>query len=164
MGRSEALKGPAILDLTQPTAFVTQDRFFALGMGCPSPNIAVKFPVLRHPLPYRPSRSSKEYEAKRYHLLEDVLLADVVDELCALDLEGEENWEDILLHSHNQRGGRRQTAVGTVNKWLPPGTQVAFAAHFGRPFPSARRRGGQGAPVGGSEGGTPMEGLPMAPP
>ena len=51
MGRREALKGPAIPDLTQPTIFVTQDDYFALGMGCPSPDIAVKYPVSRHPLP-----------------------------------------------------------------------------------------------------------------
>ena len=35
VGRREALKGPAIPDLTQPTISVTQDDFFALGMGCP---------------------------------------------------------------------------------------------------------------------------------
>ena len=42
-----------------------------------------------------------------------------MDELCALHLEGEGNWEDILLQGHNQDGGRRQTAPGTVDKWLP---------------------------------------------
>ena len=36
-----------------------------------------------------------------------------------MHLEGDENWEDILLQGHNQGGGRRQTAPGTVNKWLP---------------------------------------------
>ena len=36
-----------------------------------------------------------------------------------MHLEGDEIWEDILLQGHNQRGGRRQTAPGTVNKWLP---------------------------------------------
>ena len=40
VGRRETLKGPAIPDLTQPTICVTQDAFFALGMGCPSPHIA----------------------------------------------------------------------------------------------------------------------------
>ena len=52
-------------------------------------------------------------------MLEDVLPADLVDALCALDLEGEENWEDILLQGRNQGGGCRQTAPGTVDKWLP---------------------------------------------
>ena len=37
-----------------------------------------------------------------------------------LKLEGEENWEDILPRGHNQCGGRRQTAPGTVDKWFPP--------------------------------------------
>ena len=41
MGRRVILKGPAIPDLTQPTIFVTQDTFFALSMGCSSPDIAV---------------------------------------------------------------------------------------------------------------------------
>ena len=37
VGRRETLKGPAIRDLRQPTIFVTQNAFFALGMGrCPS--------------------------------------------------------------------------------------------------------------------------------
>ena len=35
VGRREALKGRAIPDLTQPTIPVTQEDFFALGMGCP---------------------------------------------------------------------------------------------------------------------------------
>ena len=63
VGRREALKAPAIPDLTQPTIFVTQDAFFALGMGCPSPDIAAKYPVSRHPLPDPPSRTPEEYEA-----------------------------------------------------------------------------------------------------
>ena len=104
----------------QPTDFVTQDAFFALGMGCPSPDITVKYPVSRHPLPDPPSRYPKGYEARGYRLLEDVLPADLVDELCALDLEGEENWEDNLVQGHNQGGGHRQTAPGTLDKWLPP--------------------------------------------
>ena len=54
-----------------------------------------------------------------YRLVEDVLPGDLVDQLCAVHLEGDENWEDILLQGHNQGGGRRQTAPGTVNKWLP---------------------------------------------
>ena len=45
VGRREALKGPDIPDLTQPTISVTQDDVFALGMGCPLPDIAVKYPV-----------------------------------------------------------------------------------------------------------------------
>ena len=108
MGRRESLKGPAIPDLTQPTTFVRQDAFFALGMGCPSPHIAVKYPVSRHPLPDPPSRTPEEYEATGYHLVEDILPPDLVDQLCALQLEGEENWEDILLQGHNQGGGRQQ--------------------------------------------------------
>ena len=37
--------------------------------------------------------------------MEDILPGDLVDQLCALHLEGEENWEDILLKGHNQGGG-----------------------------------------------------------
>ena len=65
-GRRETLKGPAIRDLTQSTIFVTQYTFFALGMACPSPGIAIKYPVSRHPLPDPPSRTSEEYEATGY--------------------------------------------------------------------------------------------------
>ena len=36
VGRREALKRPAIPDVTQSTDFVTQETFFALGMGCTS--------------------------------------------------------------------------------------------------------------------------------
>ena len=118
MGWHETLKGPAIPDLTQPTIFVTRDAFFALGMGCLSPDMAVNYPVSRHPLPDPPSRTPEEYEATGYCLVHDILVADLVHELCSLQLEGEENWEDILLHGHTQGGGRRQTAPGTVNKWL----------------------------------------------
>ena len=82
MGRRETLKGPAIPDLTQPTIFVTQDAFFALGMGCParrpSPDIAVKYPVSRHPLPDPPSRTPEEYEATGYRLVGDILPGDLV--------------------------------------------------------------------------------------
>ena len=106
-------------DLTHPTIFVTQDEFFALGMGCPSPDIAVKYPVSRHPLPDPPSRTPEEYEATGYRLVEDIPPGDLVDQLCAVHLEGDENWEEILLQGHNQGGGRQQTAPGTVNKWLP---------------------------------------------
>ena len=103
--------------------FVTHDAFFALGMGCPSPHIAVKYPVSRHPLPDPPSWTPEEYEATGYRLVENILSTDEVDELCALQLEGEENWEDILLQGHKEGGGRRQTALGTVNKWLSPGSK-----------------------------------------
>ena len=120
VGRRETLKGPAILDLTQPTIFVTQDAFFALGMGCPPPSIAVKYPVSRHLLPDPPSRTPEGYEATGYRLVGDILPGDLVDQLCAVHLEGDENWEDILLQGHNQGGGRWQTAPGTMNKWLPP--------------------------------------------
>ena len=44
---------------------------------------------------------------------------DLVDQLCAVHLEGDENGKDILLQGHNQGAGRRQTAPGTVNNWLP---------------------------------------------
>ena len=106
VGRREALKGPAIPDLTQPTISVTQEDILALGMGCPSPNIAVKYPVSRHPLPDPPSRTPEEYEATGYRLVEDILPGDLVDRLCAVHLDGEENWEDILLQGHHQGGGR----------------------------------------------------------
>ena len=119
VGRRETLKGPAIPDLTHPTIFVTQGAFFALGMGCVSPDIALKYPVSRHPMPDPPSSTPEEYEATGYRLVEDILPSDLVDRLCALQLEGDENWEDVLLQGHNQGGGRRQTAPGTVNKWLP---------------------------------------------
>ena len=135
VGRREALKGPAIRDLTQPTISVTQDDFFALGMGCPSPDIAMKYPVSRHPLPDPRSRTPDEYEATGYRLLEDILPGDLVDQLCALHLEGEENWEDILLQGHNQGGGRRQTAPGTVDKWLPSDIQWRLRRILGDLFP-----------------------------
>ena len=65
MGRRETLTGPAIPDLTRffVTIFVTQDAFFVLGMGCPSPDIAVKYLVSRHPLPDPPFKTPEEYEA-----------------------------------------------------------------------------------------------------
>ena len=140
VGRREALKGPAIPDLTQPTISVTQDDFFALGMGCPSPDIAVKYrclgdPVSRHPLPDPPSRTPEEYEATGYRLVEDILPGDLVDQLCALHLEGEENWEDILLHGHNQGGGRRQAAPGTVEQWFPSNIKWRLLRILGNLFP-----------------------------
>ena len=119
MGRCETLKGPAIPNWTQPTFFVTQDTFFALGMGCPSPEIALKYPVSRHPLPDPPSGTPEEYEAIGYRSVQVIVPGDLVDQLCAVHLEGDENWEDILLQGHNQGGWRRQTAPGTVNKSLP---------------------------------------------
>ena len=87
VGWREALKGPAIPHLTQPTISVTQDHFFALGMGCPSPNIAEKYPVSRHSLPDSPSRTPEEYEVTGYRLVEDILPGNLVDQLCALHLE-----------------------------------------------------------------------------
>ena len=119
VGGRETWKGPAIPDLAQPTIFVPQDAFFALGMGCPSQDIAVKYPVSRHPFPDPPSRTPEEYEATSYRFVEDILPPDLLDQLCAVQLEGDENREDILLQGHNQGGGRWQTAPGTVNKWLP---------------------------------------------
>ena len=119
VGWRETLKGPAIPDLTQPTIFVTRDAFFALGMGCPSPDIAAKYPVSCHLLPDPPSRTPEAYEATGYRLVEEILPRDLLDQLCAVHLEGDENWEDILLQGHNQGGGRRQIAPGTVSKWLP---------------------------------------------
>ena len=53
-------------------------------------------------------------------MVEEILPRDLVDQLFAVHLEGDENGEDILLQGHNQGGGRRQTAPATVNKWLPP--------------------------------------------
>ena len=135
MGWREALKGPAIPDLTQPTISVTQDDFFALGMGCPLPDIALKYPVSRHPLPDPPSRTPEEYEATGYRLVEDILPGDLVDQLCALHLEGEENWEDIVLQGHNQGGGHRQTAPGTVDKWLPSDIKWRLVRILGDLFP-----------------------------
>ena len=88
-------------------------------MGCPSPDIAVKYPVSRHPLPDAPSRTPEDYEARGYRWVEDILPGDLLDQLCAKHWEGDENWEDILLQGQNPGGGRRQTAPGTVNKWLP---------------------------------------------
>ena len=76
-------------------------------MGCPSPDIAVKYRVWRHPLPDSPSRSPREYDAATYRLSEDVLPPDLIDALCARYLEGDENCEDVLLQGHNQGGGRR---------------------------------------------------------
>ena len=111
VGRRETFKGLSIPDLTQPTIFVTHDEFFALRTGCPSPNIAVKYPVSHHLLPGPPSRTPEEYEATCYRLVEDVLPGDLVDQFCAVHLEGDENWEDILLQGHNQGGGRRQFAI-----------------------------------------------------
>ena len=86
VGRRETLKGPAISDLAHPIFFLTQDTFFALGIGCLSPDIAVKYPVSRHPLPEPPSRTPEEYEATSCRLVEDFLPPDLVDELCAVQL------------------------------------------------------------------------------
>ena len=119
VGWREALKEPAIPDVTEPTFFVAQVAFCALDMGCPSPDIVVKYPLSRYQLPDPLSRTLEEYEPTGYRLVEDILPGDLVDQLCAVPLEGDENWEDILLQGHNQGGGRRQTAPVTVNKWLP---------------------------------------------
>ena len=89
----------------------------------------------RLPLPDPPSRTPEEYEATGYRLLEDVLPADIVDELCALQLQGEENREDILLHGDNQGGGRRQIASRTVNKWLRPELKWCLLHILGDLFP-----------------------------
>ena len=104
-------------------------------MGCPSPDIARKYPVSRHPLPDPPSRTPEEYEATGYRLVEDILPGDLVDQLCALHLEGEENWEDILLQGHNQGGGRRQTAPGTVDKWFLSNIKWRLLRILGDLFP-----------------------------
>ena len=104
-------------------------------MGCPSPHIAVKYPMSRHPLPDPPSRTPEEYEATGYRLVEGIVPGDLVDQLCALHLEGEENWEDILLQGHKQGGGRRQTAPGTVDKWLPSDIKWRLLRIFGDLFP-----------------------------
>ena len=164
MGRRETLKGPAIPDLTQPTIFVSQHAFLALGMGCPLSDIALKYPVSGHPLPDPPSRNPEKYEATGYRLVEDIVPADLVDQLCALQLEGEENREGILLQGHNQGGGRRQTAPGTVNKWLPSELKWPLLRNSADLFQVLDDFGGQGAPVGGTEGGPPLDGLSMAAP
>ena len=130
VGRRKTLKGPAIPNWTHPTFFVMQDTFFALGMGCPSPDIAPNYPVSRHPLPDPPSGTPEEYEAIGYRLVEDILPGDLVDELCAVHLEGDENWEDSPLQGHNQGGWRRQTAPGTVNKWLPSKSSALCCAFW----------------------------------
>ena len=104
-------------------------------MDCPSPDIAMKYLVSRHPLPDPPSRTPEEYEAKGYRLVEDVLPGDLVDRLCAVHLEGEDNWRDILLQGHNQGGRRRQTVPGTVNKWLPSEIKWRLLRIFADLFP-----------------------------
>ena len=165
MGRREALKGRAIPDLTQPTIFVTQDTFFALGTGCPSPDIAVKYPVSRHPLPHPPSRTPEEYEATGYRLVEDILPGDLVDQFCAVHLEGDENWEDIFLQGHNQGGGRRQTATGTVNKWFPSEIEWLLLRILAFRRPLKRPRGWRGkSPTWVTCGslGLGLEPLPLA--
>ena len=65
---------------------------------------------------------------------------DLVDHLCALHLEGDENGEHILLQGHNQGGGRRQTAPGTVNNGVrrckrSAGTPPHFGTHGGWRLP-----------------------------
>ena len=104
-------------------------------MGCPSPNIAVKYPVSQHPLQDPPSRTPEEYETTGYRLVEDIVPGDLVVQLCALHLEGEENREDILLQGHNQGGGRRQTAPGTVDKWFPSNIKWRLPRILGDLFP-----------------------------
>ena len=78
VGRREALKRPAIPDLTQPTICVSQDDFFCAWHGL-SPDMAMKYPVSRHPLLDPPSSTPEEYEATGYRLVEDFLPADPVD-------------------------------------------------------------------------------------
>ena len=80
----------------------------------------MKYLVFRHPLPDPPSRSPEEYEATGYRLMGDILPSDLVDELCALQLDGDENSANILLHARNQGDGRQPNDPGKVNKWLPP--------------------------------------------
>ena len=52
-----------------------------------------------------------------------------------MHLEGEENWEDILLQGHNQGGGRWQTAPVMVNKWLPSEIKWRLLRIWGDLFP-----------------------------
>ena len=40
-------------------------------------------------------------------------------ELCAVDLDAEENCEDILLQRKNQGGGRQRKVLKTEVNWLP---------------------------------------------
>ena len=101
----------------------------------PSLSIVQLGPVSRHALPDPPSRTPEEYEAIGYRLVEDILPRDLVDQLCAVHLGGEENWKDILLQGQNQGGGRRQTAPGTVDKWLPSDIKWRLPRIFADLFP-----------------------------
>ena len=135
MGRRETLKGPTTPALTQPTILVTQDAFFALGMGCPSPDLAVKYPVSRHPLPDPPSRTPEEYESTGYRSVEDILPPDLVVQRSAVGGRGESG-------RHSPSGPQPGWWVPANCPWngeqvAPLGTQVAFGAHFGTPFPGA---------------------------
>ena len=103
------------------------------------------------------SRTPEEYEATGYRLVEDILPGDLVDQLCAVHLEGEENWEDVLLQGHNQGGGRRHTAPGTVNKWLPSEIKwrlLRILADLFAVLDDLVHR--IGAPVGGTDGRPPL--------
>ena len=69
---------------------------------------------------------------------------DLVDELCALQLEGVENWEDALFSFGAttkvvgaRKPPRARYGCGNGEQVAPLGTPVAFAAHFGRLSPGA---------------------------
>ena len=65
-GNFRALRGPRILDLTRATLFASKDSFCAIGMWCPSPNIAMGYLVSRHFLPDPPSKTADDYDAIGY--------------------------------------------------------------------------------------------------
>ena len=67
--------------------------------------------------------------------MEDILPGDLVDQLCALHLESEEKWEDILLRGHNQGGGRRQTARERWTSGLPSDIKWRLLRILGDLFP-----------------------------
>ena len=119
VGRRETLKGPSIPDLTQPTIFVMQHEFFALGMGCQSPDMVVKYPLSRHPLPDLPSRIPEEYEATGYRLVADVVPGDLVDRVLCRAFGGR---CELGRHSPSGPQPRWWAPVdrpGIVNKRLP---------------------------------------------
>ena len=70
--------------------------------------------------------------------MEDILPRDLVDQSRAVHLEGDENWEDILLQGHNQGAWWAPAErPGYGEQVASLGNQVAFAARFGGPFPGA---------------------------
>ena len=89
---------------------------------------------------------------------------DLVDQLCVVHLEGDENWEDILLHGHNQGGGRRQTAPRTVTKWFPPELKWRLLHILANIFPVLDDPEDREPRLVERMDAHPLEGLPMAAP